>query len=298
MLISYKPLEQWKTYSTTIKKITITSASSGGKAEDIYQCQGLCNLTQAKSFYEAKLQEYCTAITACMKSRLAWSDLTLIRDTITVLATQGWQKCLDEEDCESETDLETEKVDPLEPIARLGVRFKIPLQAAGVDVDKLCEEFYDMLLYATQFLTLSTQEYRAVWWRLFHCPNSSNWSNILTLSRLLFTLPVSNGKLERIFSTLKLIKVDKQASLGSDSLNDLLALNTDSDSMKDFNPDSSIQLWWRAKLRRPDQKKRKEYVKRMAKSKDVMVLDSESDDGQTNSDNEFLLDDWDEWMAN
>ena len=69
---------------------------------------------------------------------------TLIRDTITVLATQGWQKCLDEEDCESETDLETEKVDPLEPIARLGVRFKIPLQAAGVDVDKLREEFYDM----------------------------------------------------------------------------------------------------------------------------------------------------------
>ena len=73
--LSNKPLEQWKTYSTTIKKITITSASSSGKAEDIYQYQGLRNLTQAKSFYEAKHQEYCTAITACMKSRLAWSDL-------------------------------------------------------------------------------------------------------------------------------------------------------------------------------------------------------------------------------
>ena len=42
-----------------------------------------------------------------------------------------------------------------------------------------------------------------------------------------------------------------------------------------------------------------EYVKRMSKSTDVMVLDSDSDDGQTDSDNEFLLDDWwDEWMAN
>ena len=162
-----------------------------------------------------------------MKSRLAWSDLTLIRDTITVLATQGWQKCLDEE-CESETDLEIEKVDPLEPISRLGARFKIPLQAAGVDVDKLRD---DMLLYATQFLTPSTQDYRAVWWRLFHCSNSS------TLSQFLFTLPVSNGKLERIFSILKLIKVDKRASL-----NDLLALNTDSNSMKNFNSDSSIEL--------------------------------------------------------
>ena len=81
-------------------------------------------------FYEAKHQKYCASVTACMKSRLAWSDLTLIRDIITVLATQGWQKCLDEEECESETDVEIEKVDPLEPIERLGARFKIPLQAA------------------------------------------------------------------------------------------------------------------------------------------------------------------------
>ena len=29
-----------------------------------------------------------------------------------------------------------------------------------------------------------------------------------------------------------------------------------------------------------------------------MVLDSDSDDGQTDSDNEFLLDDFDEYMAN
>ena len=149
------------------------------------------------------------------------------------------------------------RVDPLEPIERLDARFKIPLQAAGVNLDKLRDEFYDMLLYATQFLTLSTLDYHAVWWRLFHCPNSY-WSNILTLSRLFFTLPVSNGKLERIFSILKLIKVEKQASLWEDTLNDLLALNTDSDSMKDFNPDSSIQLWWHAKLRRPDQKMQKE----------------------------------------
>ena len=59
-------MEHWKTYSTTVKKIT--TASSSGKAEDIYQCQGLRNLTQAKSFYEAKHQEYCATVTACMKS--------------------------------------------------------------------------------------------------------------------------------------------------------------------------------------------------------------------------------------
>ncbi len=81
--------------------------------------------------------------------------------------------------------------------------------------------------------------YQAVWWRLFHAPNSSNWSNILTLVRLLFTLPVSNGKLERVFSTLKLIKVDKRSLLSNDSLDDLLVLNTDQVPMKDFEPDQS-----------------------------------------------------------
>ena len=39
-------------------------------------------------------------------------------------------------------------------------------------------------------------------------------------------------------------------------------------------------------------------MKRMAKSKDVMVLYSDSDDGQADSDDKLLLDDWDEWMAN
>ena len=32
------------------------------------------------------------------------SDLRVIRDVISVLATQGWQKSLDEEDCESDNE--------------------------------------------------------------------------------------------------------------------------------------------------------------------------------------------------
>ena len=101
-----------------------------------------------------------------------------------------------------------------------------------------------MMLYATQFISLATLDYRAVWWRLFHSPNSSSWPNVLTLSRLLFSLP---GKLERIFSVLKLIKVDRRSSLGNDTLKDLLTLNTDGTSMENFNPDPCIDLWWQAK---------------------------------------------------
>ena len=65
-------------------------------------------------------------------------------------------------------------------------------------------EFKEMVDYAIQFLSLSTMDYRAVWWRLFHCPCSSEWNNCLSLIELLFSLPASNGKyVERIFSQLK-----------------------------------------------------------------------------------------------
>ena len=117
--------------------------------------------------------------------------------------------------------------------------------------------------------------YQAVWWRLFQAPNASNWSNILTLVRLLFTLPVSNGKLERVFSTLKLIKVDKRSLLSNDSLDDLLMLNTDRVPLKEFEPDRSIHMWWNAKRRRPNQQPRKEYQKKSSSS----VGESDEEDG-------------------
>ena len=138
-------------------------------------------------------------------------------------------------------------MDSLEPIERLGVQFKIPLESVGVDINKLRDEFYDMMLYAAQFISLTTLDYRAVWWRLFHSLNSSSWPNVLALCRLLFPLPVSNGKLERIFSVLKLIEVNRRLSLENDTLKDLLMLNTDGKSMESFNPDPCIDLWWQAK---------------------------------------------------
>lgn len=55
----------------------------------------------------------------------------------------------------------------------------------------------------------------------------STWFKCLTLARLLLTLLVSNGKLEQVFSTLKVLKVDKRSLLGNNTLDDLMVLNTD-----------------------------------------------------------------------
>ena len=131
--------------------------------------------------------------------------------------------------------------------------------------------------------------YQAVWWRLFHAPNATEWYNCLTLARLLLTLPVSNGKLERIFSTLKVIKVDKRSLLGNDTLDDLLVLNTDLIPLKNFNPDPSITMWWKAKTRQPNQRQRKEYKKK-SNTGDQEDTSADSEEVAGN-----LLDDWDEF---
>lgn len=155
---------------------------------------------------------------------------------IFVLATQGWQKIVDEDnksevggDENSDSDTVcSEQMEPImEPIRRLSSRFKVPLEAAGAQIILMVEEFREILLYATQFISLSTTNYQEVWWKIFQCPNAPDWSNILTLAQLLFTLPVSNGKLERVFSTLKNIKVEKRSCLSNEMLDDLLTLNTD-----------------------------------------------------------------------
>lgn len=129
-----------------------------------------------------------------------------------------------------------------------------------------------------------------MWWRLYHSPNASSWKNILDVARLLFTLPFSNGKLERVFSTLKLIKVDKRSSLSNEALDDLLLLNINPCSVTDFNPDESIQRWWEDKDRRPNKQPRQPYKKRTRVQQESQ--ESESGDEEETD----ILMEWDNWL--
>ena len=177
---------------------------------------------------------------------MAWSDLEVIRDIISVLATQGWEKIM--EDGVS-----------LDFVVRLIERFTHYTSARS---SGRCSKIKASLMqYAVQFISLATLEYRAVWWRIFHAPTASEWSNVLILIQLLFSLPASNGKLERVFSQMNVMKTNKRSLLSKESLSDLLLLSIDSPPLKDFCPDPAIDLWWKEKLRRPNQHIRKEYRK-------------------------------------
>ena len=73
------------------------------------------------------------------------------------------------------------------------------------------------------------------------------WTNLLVLVQLLFALPASNGKIERFFSKLNVIKTEKRAALNNNTINDLIAIKTSKCELKDFSPESPIKFWWEAK---------------------------------------------------
>ena len=188
---------------------------------------------------------------------------------------------------------------PLHCIDRLVERFSIPLQGAQVDVSKIKEEFESLLQYAVQFISLATMDYHAVWWRIFHAPTASEWSNVLILVQLLFSLPASNGKLEHVFSQMNVIKTNKRSLLSNESLDDLLLLAVDSPALKDFCPDAAIDLWWKEKVHRPHQNPRKKYRKGSSTTPSTAESSSseeefEEDDDQAVTD---MLTEWDTWMS-
>ena len=246
--LSSKRFEQWPSYSSVVKSITQKGCNK------VYQQQILTHFDAAQQHLTSHCEEYCTAVLSCLRSRLEWTDLEFIRDVILFLVTQGWQKLLDEEIEANEGYVQA--------INRLISKFKVPLEVSGVVVAKVADEFHGMLLYATQFISLSSTNYQAVWWKLFHSADASGWTNALKLARLLFSLPVSNGKLERVFSTMKNIKQEKRSSMSNELLDDLLAINVEKVNVEEFDPDDSIELWWKAKTRRPNQRKRKSTEKR------------------------------------
>ena len=105
----------------------------------MYQGPELHRYDEALSYFTAHYEEYCTSVTSCLKSRLAWSDLQMIRDVILVLACQGWEKILND-DYES-----TEATQATQAVIRLGSRFQVSLTSAGVEIEPLHEEFLEML---------------------------------------------------------------------------------------------------------------------------------------------------------
>ena len=109
------------------------------------------------------------------------------------------------------------------------------------------------MYHAKQYLNLVTDSYNVVWWKLFNSPNACKWKNILTLVELIFSLPLSNGQLERCFSRLKIVKTNRRSCLGEDRLENLIRIQLAGPPLHRWDASRAVELWWTDKSRRINQ---------------------------------------------
>ena len=134
-------------------------------------------------------------------------------------------------------------------LQNLCARLEIPLQKAQVDIALLEEEWEDTAEYAKRYLNIVQEDYRMIWWKLYNLVNSKKWANILSLVELLFCLPMANGHVEGLFSSLKLIKTDRRSCLSEDHvhLDHRVSITVDGAPLTEWNASAAMQLWWKDK---------------------------------------------------
>ena len=71
---------------------------------------------------------------------------------------------------------------------------------------------------------------------------------------------------------MDLIKTNKISLLSTEMFDDLLTLAIDKVPLKDFSPEDAIDLWWKDKLRRPNQRPRRPYKKQARPLKQQQLL--------------------------
>ena len=95
---------------------------------------------------------------------------------------------------------------------------------------------------------------------------------MLALTESLFCLPMANGQLERIFSTLKFIKSDCQNCLKEITLDRFFCINVEAPALSKWNPETAVKLWSNDKVRRVTETgKRKPQHKKNPHSSSVLM---------------------------
>ena len=142
---------------------------------------------------------------------------------------------------------------------------------------------------------MSQDAHKKVWYQLHTVPDSTKWPNVLLLSELLFGLPFSNAHVERVFSTLKVIKTERRTHLDKQTLSDLLEIQVEGPPLAEFSPNEAVKLWWEdcKTTRRVNQAPRKEYRPRDSAGTSLGTLQFETEEqSETKT---VSLEDWDKW---
>ena len=199
------------------------------------------------------------------------------------------------EKCGNDSDPDPSLIEIKNALEYIVSLFRDPLEARGANVSVLQDEIEDAVEYARRYLGLQSTNYRKVWYNLHVCPDSTHWPNVLLLCGLAFSLPFSNGRVEQIFSSLKLLKTTNRTSLGASTLDDLLEIFVEGPPLDCFSADQAVELWWHdcCTTRRVNQGPRKPYRPRKGKED----IPGPSTVPKQESEVRLVLDDWDEWFT-
>ena len=173
-----------------------------------------------------------------MRVRLEWSGVDLMRSIIVFLDTQSWQ--------DSEESSKDDRMSEIKSaVVSLTEVFRAPLEVKGADLSSILDEVEDIVEYAWAYLRVESNTYKKIWYQLRTTPDSVKWHNVIQLCELLFSLPFSTAKVERLFSSLKVVKNEKRTNLNCSTLNDLLEVKTEGPSVNNFSADAAMELWWK-----------------------------------------------------
>lgn len=274
LLKAKKELDQKKALNfdelVTVKKVIDRIETVDN--EKTYQKSEIKNYDASMSFFNAHYKQYMESMQVCLRDRIKVQHEKLLDDTLTILATNGWGKA----DNASFGHLS---------LSNICAHFQIPLEAAGVDLLLVEDEWNDVVDYARRYLDIVRQGYKNIWWKIFNSPDARKWANVLRVVELLFTLPVSNGRVERLFSQLKLVKTSNRSCLNEDTLDQLVRITIEGPPLSQWNASGAISLWLADKRRRLNQS--------TSSTQQVTQANSHF---ESHSESQTLLDDWQTWM--
>ena len=94
---------------------------------------------------------------------------------------------------------------------------------------------------------------------------------------------MSNGRLERLFSHIKIIKSDRRSCLNEDRLDNLLRISVEGPPLSQWDSSGAVDLWWNDKTRR-------------VPNKDSSNYEGSSGWQSTDEDLHVGFEDWETWL--
>ena len=256
----------------TVKKFLQNIDDSNSTYQDVK----LKAFEQGLQTVEHSKTEWTIRVKNSMENRLETLNESRHASNVDLLNTEGWHR----------GDTDGDFLD--DAIAELFIIYQLPMANAGFkgSVAELLEQWHEIRSFAIQYLSPQSQHYHVVWRKLFESTKSSDWSGILLLAKILFTLPVSNAKVERLFSLMNRVKTDSRNSLSKERLNSLLRICMEGPPLAQFDAIPAMQLWQEGvRLRRPNQSSRKAYKARVQKARPSTLIDIEESQSDTEEDN-------------